>query len=348
MLAFRRWCARHGHSTRQVADRVGVALPTLARWRREWREGRLHAQPRGRPPQRVDRDTRNLVIAALYFFGPGVGIPTLQKLFPHVARAVLEDLVRRYRHVYRQRHRAVRGVLHWTAPGTVWAMDFTEPPRPVDDMYPAILVVRDLASGKTLAALPCPAQSGDVVRAALRALFMRHGAPLVLKSDNGSPLVEQSVRELLAAWGTIALLSPPGMPAYNGACEAGIGGLKTRAHHESARHGRAGEWTCDDVEVARLIANETARPHGFAAPTPDQAWNGDVTVEHHHRTALADVVARLRKEVSEQQPDGVPDALDKRAWASIERIAIGRALIELGYLHLRRRRITLPIRQRKA
>ncbi len=347
VLAFRRWCAAAGRSARAAADRLSIAPAILADWARRWRDDHLAPQPLGRPPSRADRDTRNLVIAAFHFFGPGLGLPSLQKLFPLLARRELEDLARRYRHVYRQRHRSLATVLCWTRPGTVWAIDFTEPPLPVDATFPHVLLVRDLASGKTLAALPCPEQSGAVVRDALLALFLRHGAPLVLKSDNGSPLVDKSVRELLAAWGTIALLSPPGTPAYNGACEAGIGGLKTRAHHEAARHGRAGQWTCDDVEVARLVANQTARPRGFAAPTPDQMWNGDPTVAAAERVALAATVARLRTELSQQQPDGVPLACDLRAWASIERIAIGRALIELGYLQLRRRRITLPIRQRQ-
>jgi hypothetical protein len=38
-------------------------------------------------------------------------------------------------------------------------------------------------------------------------------------------------------------------------CEAGIGGLQTRAHCEAARHDRPGEWTCDDVYAAGLLAN---------------------------------------------------------------------------------------------
>lgn len=45
------------------------------------------------------------------------------------------------------------------------------------------------------------------------------------------------------------LLSPPFFPSYNGAIEAGIGSLKTRAHLEAARHGHSCEWNCDDLEL---------------------------------------------------------------------------------------------------
>ena len=76
---------------------------------------------------------------------------------------------------------------------------------------------------------------------------------------------------MLKAEGIWLLLSPPGTPEYNGACEAGIGSLMTRANHESFRNDRPGEWTCDDIEGARLMANQTARPQGHMGPTPDEA-----------------------------------------------------------------------------
>ena len=43
-------------------------------------------------------------------------------------------------------------------------------------------------------------------------LFARHGAPLVLKSDNGSPFTGGDVRAVLADHGVIGLYSPPYWP----------------------------------------------------------------------------------------------------------------------------------------
>ncbi|MCW8131347.1 MAG: hypothetical protein KIS92_13445 [Planctomycetota bacterium] len=68
------------------------------------------------------------------------------------------------------------------------------------------------------------------------------------------------------------LLSPAYYPKYNGGIEAGIGSLKTRIHHEAVRHEHPGEWTCDDVEAGRLQANELARPWGYKAECPLEAW----------------------------------------------------------------------------
>jgi hypothetical protein len=38
--------------------------------------------------------------------------------------------------------------------------------------------------------------------------------------------------------------------------EAGIGGMKVRTHYQAARNGRAGIWTCEDMEAARRKANQ--------------------------------------------------------------------------------------------
>lgn len=343
VLAFARWSRHRRVPPRAVADRLHLAPATMAAWNRAWRRDRMAPAQRGRPLQRTDRDTINRVVAVLHTQGPGVGFPTLRALFPQLARRELEHIMRRYRRVYRQRlGRRLIHVLGWTQPGAVWAMDFTEPPYPIEGVYGDVLVVRDLGSGKTLAALPVPGQSAERVRDLLRVLFARHGAPLVIKSDNGSPLVAEIVAALLRRWDTLALVSPPGTPSYNGACEAGLGGIKTRAHHLAAHHGRPGEWTCDDVEAARLQANQTARPRGSSEPTPDEAWDGEPTVTLAQRAALAAAVADQRAAIT-RELTAASTTLDA---ASIERIAISRALVELGFLQLRRRRITLPITQR--
>jgi transposase InsO family protein len=336
-------------SAGEVARRLRLGPSSLESWQASWRRDRLPVRARGRPARRADRDTRNLVVIAMHLLGPGVGVPTLQNLFPGVARSELADLARRYRNVYRRRRRGLRYTLRWTSPGTVWAMDFTESPLPIDGDYPYILVVRDLSSGAVLAALPTREATAEVVCDVLRWLFMAHGAPLVLKSDNGSHFANEDVARLLDRWSTMALLSPPGTPAYNGACEAGIGGLKTRAHDQSTRHGRPGQWTCDDVETARLMANETARPWGLASPTPDQAWRPRVRVAAADRDAFVAAVATLRPLVHrELYPDDEAPAPGALVRAQIERVTITRALIERDCLQLRRRRFTLSITQRAA
>lgn len=345
VLALVRWCRIRDWCWARIEALVRVSAETLRRWLREWREDRMALSPRGRPLSRSHTEVRNQVFAALGLLGAGTSVAVMAELFPHIARRELEDLVARFRRVYRKRGTLLHQ-LTWSNDSAVWAMDFTEAPSAIDKTYPYVLVVRDLGSGKLLLSLPANAQSAQVTCDALRALFREHGVPLVLKSDNGAAFVAEQTQALLAAREVLPLLSPPGTPRFNGACEAGIGGLKIRAHYEAARHGRPGEWTCNDVETGRLIANETSRPRGAEGATPDELWA--MRLPAAERTLLKEHVDRFTTEVrAEREADGEPEqtAADE---AAIARIALVRALVYCDHLQLRRRRFTLPIEMRRA
>jgi len=148
----------------------------------------------------------------------------------------------------------------------------------------------------------------------------------------------------------LRLLSPPGRPSYNGACEAGIGGLQTAIHIEAARWDRPGEWTCDDVEKARLVANAEHHPWGLAQPTPDQAWASRSPISEELRQALAATVNQLipaaRLKLKLDLSLGW-DQLDRWKQGAVLRIAIGRALVVHGLLRIRRTRITQPLSIKK-
>ena len=85
---------------------------------------------------------------------------------------------------------------------------------PIADQYPYMLAVRDLASGMMLAWDPLPSLTEEVTGAALARLFALHGAPLILKVDNGSAFRALAFQELLQAHAVIPLYSPPACPGY--------------------------------------------------------------------------------------------------------------------------------------
>jgi hypothetical protein len=232
--------------------------------------------------------------------GPGVGLPTLQALCPQMARRELQDLVGRYRRVWRRRHQLLARVLHWQRAGAVWAMDFSEPPAPVDGVYAQILAVRDLASGFQLLWLPTVNASAETALAAAQGLFRNYGRPLVLKTDNGSPFIGDVFQSHLRRQEVWQLFSPPAWPQYNGSCEAGIGSMQARTHHEAARRGFPGEWTCDDLEGARLQANELARPWGLRGPTPLEVWQSRKRVSDNDRTVFSRSVRACAQEQEER------------------------------------------------
>jgi transposase len=335
VLAFCRWAVRRGLNSEVVADCLGIGRRTLFRWKTRWRKQRLRVRGRGRPARRADLKTRRQLLALIELLGPGVGVPSLQASFPQIARREVRDILRRYRKAWKRKRRLLSLVLHWKRPGSVWAIDFAEPPLPVDGCYKYLFAVRDLASGMQLLWLPVRDESARTAIAALAMLFRQHGPPLVLKSDNGSAFIAKETQRLLDEWRVWHLRSPPEWPEYNGACEAGIGSMKTRTHHESSRLGHPGEWTCEDVEAARLQANETARPGGLHGPTPVEAWRQHRRISAKERMVFAKIVNRHEQEALAGQHDS-------GQLATIRRAAIGHALAAGGLLEYRRERQVAP------
>jgi transposase InsO family protein len=337
--------AQAGRTLQRTAQRLRITSRTLRRWRHD---DRLTPRLFGRPAPPSSREQRNAVIGYLDEFGPGVGLRQLRMDFPMMCRAELDDLLRRYRRVWRKRHRQPLNVLNWTTAGTVWAMDFAEAPQVIDGLSKYVLAVRDLASGRQLLWQPVREPTAEAAAESLAGLLVRHGPPLILKSDNGSVFGAPAIETLLRDFAVLPLFSPPGTPSYNGAIEAGIGSLKVRSEAHAARHGRPGCWTFDDVAAARLEANATARPRGRHGHTPDEAWAVRPSIAPDDRVSFVRSVEdhRCRARIELNVPsDGPWPAMTQR---QVDRVAIRRALVEHGVLTFSRRLIPPPIPRQKA
>ena len=308
----------------------------------------MELRPRGRPSDDVDRETRSGILSVFALMGPHATLTALRDLFPEVARGALENLLARCRRAYLRRTRWLVHALRWTRPGRVWAMDFTEAPESIDGEYRYLLLIRDLASGRQLIALPCQSQSSEVVIAALKTLFHWHGVPLVLKMDNGPAFIAEDLKTFLATWRVAPLYSPPGTPAYNGSIEAGIGSLEVRAFYESARHDRPGQWTTDDVAAARLQANVTVRRFGPTSPTPDEAWRARTPISDLESHLFRQAYDRQRQRACAERHHAPSEPESHWLRASIDRVALSHALIERGLLLIRSRRVTPPLTLRSA
>jgi len=290
------------------------------------------------------QDQRNGIIDMIRMLWPEVSANMLMAMFPGVAKREIVSLLTRYWLLMVRRNYVLIHVNRWEKPNTVWAMDFTEPDNPVDGIYPYVLAVRDLASGCNLLWMPVERESAEETVNALKSLFAKYGRPLVIKSDNGSAF--KAIKPWLEQEGVWTLFSPPYYPQYNGACEAGFGTLKTYAHHEAAKHGRPHQWTCDDVEAARMRANELSRPHGYLRPTPAEKLSKRIPVTDIERmlfkNTVEEAVCRIKRERGLSENGTL-------AWcecSGIERRALEKTLAQLGYLSVRRSRITAPIKSR--
>ncbi len=342
--------AEEGMSKQQLSVRLALSPRTLRHWQKVMRDG-MAVRGRGRRVACSNREEQQAVIHLLHQLGPATGLAVLEGQFSEMARAELRDLLRCYRWAWIGAHRRALHVLHWRRPGRVWAMDYAEAPCLIDS--PAgrgrhVLAVRDLASGLQLLWLPVAEATAESTLEPLAWLFACHGAPLVLKSDNGSPFSAEVMGEFLRAYGVWPLFSPPGTPAYNGACEAGIGSMKKRTAYQAESDGRPAEWTSKDLETARQQANETARPRGPKGPTPAQAWQQREDITATQRREFAETVIRVESEVRRRRDLPLEVQLDRRSETQVQREALRRALVAHGYLLFTRRRLPIPIRSQKA
>jgi hypothetical protein len=223
-------------------------------------------------------------------------------------------------------------------------MDFTEPCAPVDGKCPQLLMVCDAASGYEPLARPSLAASCEVASLALDALFREHEPPLVVKCDNGSAFRSAQMQQTLQDWNVFSLLSPPGIPQYNGTPEARIGTCEARACWEAERNGHAGQWTSGDVEAARTLSNQTPRHYQDAYIAPWVLWACRVPISQQEREAFAGAVQACRQEAYSHYGLAADADLTAKQKDDVDRFAVSRALVALGYLSFTRRRITPPFK----
>jgi hypothetical protein len=342
-VAFVRVDRRHGASGRGSARTLSLSHSTLWDWCAGWASDRLAARELGRTLRRLTRGMREMALCALKLLGRRVDLSLLKALVPEASRSALTDVLVRARAVWRRRNRWHLFALRWPRVGAVWACDFTDPDRPMQGDFVAIFVVRDLASGATLASEPLVwAGAAEVERVLLR-LFEVHGAPLVLKHDNGKALTAWNVQLLLSVWGVLELRSPPRLPRYNGSCEAGIGSLSVLIDQVAAAHGRAGRWSCDDVEAARQLGNHSADAPLDPRRTPADLWDARTPITRGERTGLGRLYRTHEAREREQRGLAAELELADNEQASIDRVALGHALVVAGYLEERWRSICPPI-----
>lgn len=321
-----RFVVLEGGTRSEAAKALGVSRRTLLNWEHRG-EGPLSL--RGRPRTVPDDATRRAILERLEVVGPHLGVEPLKRLFPRVSRRGIEAMVIQHRESYAREH--ALSELTWRLPGAVWAMDHTEAP----DRSP-IIAVRDLASGQVLEWAENRPTQEDVI-AILRPHINEAGAPLILKSDRGSAFTGELMTAFLNSRGIIHLLSPPAHPSYNGSIESTNRWMKLRTRHQAMLLGSAHSWCAEALERAKAIANSEASSRSREGA--EALWKARPRIPDAFRTAFTESVeaceAGLLAEVEEPE--------DR---AKARRVAIERALVAHGILHITRRAIPLRLRSR--
>jgi transposase InsO family protein len=148
----------------------------------------------------------------------------------------------------------------------VWSYDFLED-RTEGGRKLRILVVIDEYTRECLAIRVAPSMSALGVIDVLEWLFMVHGVPKYLRSDNGPEFVAKAVRQWLEGTGCQTLFIEPGSPWENGYVESFIDKLRDEClNREIFRNGKEAQ---EIIEAWRQEYNNY-RPHsslGYLTPT---------------------------------------------------------------------------------
>jgi transposase InsO family protein len=319
-----------------------VTARTVRRWAQQLREGALGTKRPGPDRLPVARTVRQGIVMLLSALGASVSEHTVKALHGDATYSVIRGMKRRFRAVCAKLDRRGKSRLEWRRPGAAWAMDFTQPGAELEGGHTHLLMVRDLASGYRLASVPCKGEKAVTVIRTLKLLFAAFGAPLVIKHDGGPGFCARKTENLLARHGVLRVRSPAYTPAYNGSIERSLGWDKVRIARIAEREGRSGYWTAEDIEQARVQANVTLMPRGLGGRTPEEAFEARRRITEAEREAFKQTVedlvqAELRKHQDESGILTVPVGIEV-----LERRAVTRALVEHGYLTIRRGRISTP------
>jgi transposase len=326
-----RWREQERIPCRALASDLGVAESTLRRWC-----GTVSPPERmpGRPRLPLDAEAAQVVTEAIADVAARTTVAQLKSNFPSVARSYLASELSRARRDLRAARRSHLAQLTWLRPGSVWAGDFTELDGRRGD---SALAVRDLASSAVLYASIAGSQSASLVVDVLDQLFDEHGPPLVFKCDNGSGFVAHCTKRFLAEHGVLTLFSPPKTPAYNGACERGIGVIKAAAEDVARLAGHVGPPTQAHLDSAARLLNGSPRGRAASASTAARLWNGRAPLAPELRR---DLDTRYRRHEHARRAElGIAAArsLNHAEQASLDRHAVREALCELDLLSIRRR-----------
>ena len=207
---------------------VGVPYGSFQRWKTRVAQGqptRFRPGPKKVVPLSLE-ELRGAVDGLDHGGQRSRGAGTLYRRFAaQRSHRELAALIATARRAAAEERQAACCHITWHVPGLVWSLDDTELARG-NGRALRLHQVQDLASRYKF--LPWVGEQifGETVAERLEQLFVQHGAPLVLKRDNGGNLNQHAVDVILARYWVVPLNSPRQYPPYNGGMERAIREVK--------------------------------------------------------------------------------------------------------------------------
>lgn len=324
-----------GESVASIARRLCLSMRTLQRWAKQLDQGWLKPKLLGRPRKGIEEEDCESIESWLERTRGRIGVECLKQKHPQVARSEIRAVKQIWIREHSRSKRRAQALLQWRMPGVAWTMDFTKPKQRMQGSNKRVLVVRDLASGYTLAGDPCQGERAQATVKTLQRVFEEEGPPLVIKHDNGSAFRSTEVQELLSEANVASLPSPPGLPQYNGAVESGMGPLKDYALASADSHGHPNLLTPVDLERAVDVWNELEVQREGDWQTRTALYRKrPSTLERRRRRLMRDYEARFDATAKEL---GLDPSAPLEWWekGEVVRASLPDVLVDLGFLWIR-------------
>lgn len=257
MIAVEQLTAMKTHTRlpyRALCARADVPYSSFMRWRGRVERGEsVVKKPGPKPLAALDASRLNARLHSLnHRTHRSFGAPALwHEHRNEISRRDFAQLVADARSQTTREALASQRRVQWK-PGLVWSFDETQFILQRDGGRMRrlhLLSVQDLGSRYKFPPAATANVSGAWTAAHLVKLFAQHGAPLVLKRDNGSALNCVEVNALLQKHLVIPLNSPPRLPRYNGGIERAQREIKA-----SLRNFATAEFIAAAPEAAAAIA----------------------------------------------------------------------------------------------
>jgi hypothetical protein len=300
---------------RSICQETGIVYSSFMRWKGRTRRGDLVVnQPGPKKHAFADRNELDERIKQLphrnkLTLGSGQLYAEYQQC---ISRREFTSRVRKQRDLVKQEKLKKMRRITWHVPGMAWAMDDTgKRGLPVSHKI-SLHQVRDLSSRLALSAHLTPRMlCSEQVADNLEELFWRHGAPLILKCDNGSNLNGDAVRDLLDAYGVILLNNPPHYPRYNGHLEYSQRELKAKmaGYLEATEIAISPDWSTLKRVTALSVRelNLTPRPCLRGRTATDIYRLGHPTMKSYtlsRRKEMIDEIKTAAQQLRAQMGDG--------------------------------------------
>ena len=119
--------------------------------------------------------------------------------------------------------------------------------------------------------------------------------------------------------------------------------MKKRTAEQAMLAGHPDCWTVAELQAALFVANVVLHPHGANAPTPGEVWRQRQPISPEMRAAFSLSLECQRQRAREEAIVTANDLTRRTLFDQIDRVAIGRTLVEFDLVRFTRRSFTPPL-----